>query len=86
MDGVGGSCRSALAPPLVDTLWHPTVSVQKSRCLPASQFNDLEDCKQGCMYLPDNIGERPWPMALLQSLAAGLRKKAGELNPCDGAP
>jgi hypothetical protein len=37
---------------------------------PASQFNDLEGCKQGCMYLPDNIGERPWPMALLQSLSA----------------
>jgi hypothetical protein len=48
------------------------------------QFNDLEGCKQGCMYLPDNIGERPWPMAaLLQSLAAGLRRWAGELDPSD---
>jgi hypothetical protein len=83
MDDVGGSCCPALARPPVDTLWHPTVSVQKSRCLPASQFNDLEGCKQGCMYLPDNIGERPWPMALLQSLAAGLRKMAGELDPSD---
>jgi hypothetical protein len=35
------------------------------------------------MYLPDNIGERPWPMALLQSLAAGLRKMAGELDSSD---
>jgi hypothetical protein len=34
------------------------------------------------MYLPDNIGERPWPMALLQSLA-GLRKMAGELDSSD---
>ena len=83
MDDVGGSCCPALARPLVDTLWHPTVSVQKSRCLPASRFNDLEGCKQGCMYLPDNIGERPWPMALLQSLAAGLRKMAGELDSSD---
>jgi hypothetical protein len=36
------------------------------------------------MYLPDDIGERPWPMAFLQSLAAGLRKMAGELAPQDG--
>jgi hypothetical protein len=46
-----------------------------------SQFNDLVGCEQGCMYLPDDIGERPWPMAFLQSLAAGLRKMAGELDP-----
>jgi hypothetical protein len=45
-----------------------------------SQFNDLEGCKGGCMYLPDVIGERPWPMAFLQNLAAGLRKMAGELD------
>jgi hypothetical protein len=32
------------------------------------------------MYLPDDIGERPWPMAFLQSLAAGLRKTAAELD------
>lgn len=45
-----------------------------------SQFNDLEGCEGGCMYLPDNINERPWPMAFLQHLAAGLRKMAGELD------
>jgi hypothetical protein len=49
----------------------------------ASQFNDLEGCGQGCMYLPDKIGDRPWPMAFLQGLAAGLRKMAGELDPQD---
>jgi hypothetical protein len=48
-----------------------------------SQFNDLVGCQQGCMYLPDNIGEQPWPMAFLQSLAAGLRKMAGELDPAN---
>jgi hypothetical protein len=46
-----------------------------------SQFNDLEGCQGGCMYFPDEIGERPWAMAFLQSLAAGLRKMAGELDP-----
>jgi hypothetical protein len=45
-----------------------------------SQFNDLEGCEQGCMYLPDDIGERPWPMAFLRSLAAGLRKMGGKLD------
>jgi hypothetical protein len=45
-----------------------------------SQFNDLEGCKGGGMYLPDDIGERPWPMAFLQSLAAGLRKMGSELD------
>jgi len=33
------------------------------------------------MYLPDDICEQPWPMAFLRSLAAGLRKIAGELDP-----
>jgi len=42
-----------------------------------SQFND---CEGGCMYLPNEIGERPWPMAFLQHLAAGLRKMAGEFE------
>jgi phage pi2 protein 07 len=51
-----------------------------------SQFNDLEGCQGGCMYFPDEIGERPWAMAFLQSLAAGLRKMAGELDsPSEGA-
>jgi hypothetical protein len=45
-----------------------------------SQFNDLEGCKGGGMYLLDDIGERPWPMAFLQSLAAGLRKMGDELD------
>jgi hypothetical protein len=44
-----------------------------------SQFNDLEGCQGSCNYFPDEIGERPWPMAFL--LAAGLRKMAGELDP-----
>jgi phage pi2 protein 07 len=48
-----------------------------------SQFNDLEGCEGGCMYLPDEIGERPWAMAFLQSLAAGLRKMAGEFDPAN---
>jgi len=48
-----------------------------------SQFNDLPGCQQGCTYLPDDIGERPWPMAFLQSLATGLRKMGGELDPQD---
>ena len=47
----------------------------------ASQFNDLDGCIGGCMYLPDDMDERPWPMAFLQNLAAGLRKMAGELDP-----
>jgi hypothetical protein len=46
-----------------------------------SQFNDLVDCQNGCMYLPDAIDEQPWPMAFLQSLGAGLRKMGGELDP-----
>src|SRR5258706_8831120 len=46
-----------------------------------SQFNDLEGCRHGCMYLPDDIGEQPWPMAFVQSLAAGLRKMASQLDP-----
>ena len=46
-----------------------------------SQFNDLEGCKGCCRYLPDEIGERPWQMAFLQNLAAGLRKMAGEFDP-----
>jgi hypothetical protein len=46
----------------------------------ASQFNDLVGCKQGRMYLPDDIGEKPWPMAFLQSLAAGVRKMGGGLD------
>src|SRR5258708_6431777 len=48
-----------------------------------SQFNHLEDCEGGCIYLPDKVAERPWPMAFLQSLAAGLRKMAGELVPAN---
>jgi hypothetical protein len=52
----------------------------------ASQFNDLVGCEGGCMYLPDEIGERPWPMAFLHGVAAGLRKMAGELDsPNEGA-
>jgi hypothetical protein len=46
----------------------------------ASQFNDFEGCEGGCMYLPDSIDEQRWPKKFLQSLAAGLRKMAGELD------
>jgi hypothetical protein len=50
----------------------------------ASQFDDLDGGnKGGCTYLPEAIGERPWPMAFLQSLAKGLRKMAGEIDPQD---
>jgi hypothetical protein len=45
-----------------------------------SQFNDLEGCQQGCTYLPDNIGEAPWPRAFLKNLATGLRKMASEFE------
>jgi hypothetical protein len=49
-----------------------------------AQFNDVEACDGSpCLYLPDNIDEQPWPMVFLQSLAAGLRKMAGELDPSD---
>jgi hypothetical protein len=48
-----------------------------------SQFNDLVGCQGGCMYLPDLIDEQPWAMAFLRSLAAGLRKMGGELDPAD---
>jgi hypothetical protein len=46
-----------------------------------SQFNDPDGCASGGWSLPDKVGDRPWPMAFLQSLAAGLRKMAGELDP-----
>jgi hypothetical protein len=35
------------------------------------------------LYLPDDIGEKPWTPAFLQSLAAGLRKMGGELDPAN---
>src|ERR1035437_1822823 len=47
----------------------------------ASQFDDLDGCEGGCTHLPDAINDRPWQLAFLQSLAAGLRKMAGELDP-----
>jgi hypothetical protein len=47
----------------------------------ASQFDDHSGELTGdCTYLPERVGERPWPMAFLQSLAAGLRKMAAELD------
>jgi hypothetical protein len=45
-----------------------------------SQFNEEDG---GCTYLPEMIGDRPWPMAFLRHLATGLRKMAGELDPQD---
>jgi hypothetical protein len=44
----------------------------------ASQFNDSEGCAGGCTYLPDTMGEKPWPLTFLRSLAKGLRKMADE--------
>jgi hypothetical protein len=44
----------------------------------ASQFNDLVDCKNGCVYLPDEINGRPWPEVFLKSLARGLRSMGAE--------
>jgi hypothetical protein len=46
----------------------------------ASQFTDTAGCESGGPYLPDKIGEQPWQLAFLRSLAAGLRKMAGELD------
>ncbi|SIO31181.1 hypothetical protein SAMN05443247_03823 [Bradyrhizobium erythrophlei] len=45
-----------------------------------SQFNDPDGCASGGWSLPDKVGDRPWPMAFLQNLAAGLRKMAAELD------
>jgi hypothetical protein len=33
--------------------------------------------------LPDEIDSKPWPLAFLQSLAAGLRNMAGDLDAQD---
>jgi hypothetical protein len=46
----------------------------------AAQFNDPIASASGCTYLPDKIGEQPWPQTYLRNLAAGLRKMAGELD------
>jgi hypothetical protein len=48
----------------------------------ASQFNEIKLLEGHCSYLPDFIGadEKPWQLAFLQSLAAGLRKMAGEFD------
>jgi hypothetical protein len=49
----------------------------------ASQFTDPDGCNSGGWSLPDKIGEDPWQLAFLRSLAAVLRKMAGELDPQD---
>jgi hypothetical protein len=46
----------------------------------APQFTDPDNCDSGGWSLPDKVGDRPWPMAFLQGLAAGLRKRGGELD------
>jgi hypothetical protein len=56
----------------------------------ASQFSEDIGWDEGAcetIYLPDKINDRPWVAAFLKSLAAGLRKMAGELDPAetDGA-
>lgn len=56
----------------------------------ASQFSEDVGWDEGAcenIYLPAKIDDRPWVAAFLRSLAAGLRKIAGELDPSDeGAP
>lgn len=58
--------------------------IHKARYL-AAQMTDTAGCASGGPYLPDHIGvdEKPWPLVFLNSLAAGLRKMAGELDPQD---
>ena len=52
----------------------------------ASQFSEEVGWDEGAcenIYLPAKIDDRPWCAAYLRSLAAGLRKMAGELDPSD---
>jgi hypothetical protein len=53
----------------------------------AAQFTDPEACASGGWALPDTIGEdeTPWQLVFLRSLAAGLRKMAGEFPEQEGA-
>jgi hypothetical protein len=44
----------------------------------ASQFNDVDGCDNGCMYMPDDINGEPWPKVFLRSLADGLRRMGAE--------
>ena len=46
----------------------------------ASLFTEPDACASGGPYLPDTIDEKPWPLAFLRSLAAGLRKMGAELD------
>ena len=49
----------------------------------AAQFSEHVGWDEGAcenIYLPDKIDDRPWVAAFLKSLAAGLRKMAGELD------
>jgi hypothetical protein len=53
----------------------------------AAQFTDPGACASGGWALPDTIGEdeTPWQLVFLRSLAAGLRKMAGEFPEQEGA-
>ena len=53
----------------------------------AAQFTDPDGCTSGGWALPDTIGEdeTPWQLVFLRSLAAGLRKMAGEFPEQEGA-
>lgn len=53
--------------------------IYKARYL-AAQFDDLIGCKGCCTHLPDEVNGHPWPLVFLNSLAAGLRKMAGEFG------
>jgi len=47
----------------------------------AAQFNDLEGCENGCIYMPERINGRPWPEVFLRRLARQLRRMGPELEP-----
>jgi hypothetical protein len=47
----------------------------------ASQFNDLEGCENGCMYMPERINGKPWPEVFMKGLARQLRRMGPELEP-----
>ena len=42
------------------------------------QFNELEACKNGGMYMPDEVNGKPWPQVLMRTLALALRKMGAE--------
>ncbi len=47
----------------------------------AAQFNGLEGCENGCMYMPERINGKPWPEVFMKGLAKQLRRMGPELEP-----